>query len=50
MRAWGSSREEERDIRKVESHPWPRNDGAQCSIATPRRGEAEEHEGMEAEG
>ena len=34
-------REKEREIRKAESLPWPRNGGAQCSIATLRRGEAE---------
>ncbi|KAJ8436176.1 hypothetical protein Cgig2_034204 [Carnegiea gigantea] len=34
--------EKEREIRKVESLPWLRNDGARCSIAMPRRGEAEE--------
>ncbi|KAJ8438932.1 hypothetical protein Cgig2_012827 [Carnegiea gigantea] len=34
--------EKEREIRKAESLPWLRNDGARCSIAMPRRGEAEE--------
>ena len=35
-------REKEREIQKAESLAWLRNDGARCSIATPRRGEAEE--------
>ena len=41
--------EKEREIRKAESLPWLRNDGARCSIAMPRRGEAEGHRGLKTE-